>query len=222
MRKTVIRVVKGIILLVAIVTLANMTYKHIRTYYDDYMDEYKGTESTQGEDVTVTIPEGASVKEIAQILKDNGLINYPRAFTKRLQDSEYRGKLHGGTYTLNTGMTTLQMMAAMSPTFEEDQPVDYLVVPEGFTVEMIAARCEDQGICSATEFLNACKSVTKSDFAYLADIPAGANVNYKVQGFLFPATYDIYESTTAESLVDYIHRNCRIVRQSLDTVHLNL
>ena len=139
MRKTVIRVVKGIILLVAIVTLANMTYKHIRTYYDDYMDEYKGTESTQGEDVTVTIPEGASVKEIAQILKDNGLINYPRAFTKRLQDSEYRGKLHGGTYTLNTGMTTLQMMAAMSPTFEEDQPVDYLVVPEGFTVEMIAA-----------------------------------------------------------------------------------
>ena len=95
MGKTVIRVVKGIILLVAIVTLANMTYKHIRTYYDDYMDEYKGTESTQGEDVTVTIPEGASVKEIAQILKDNGLINYPRAFTKRLQDSEYRGKLHG-------------------------------------------------------------------------------------------------------------------------------
>ena len=74
MRKTVIRVVKGIILLVAIVTLANMTYKHIRTYYDDYMDEYKGTESTQGEDVTVTIPEGASVKEIAQILKDNGSI----------------------------------------------------------------------------------------------------------------------------------------------------
>ena len=67
MRKTVIRVVKGIILLVAIVTLANMTYKHIRTYYDDYMDEYKGTESTQGEDVTVTIPEGASVKEIAII-----------------------------------------------------------------------------------------------------------------------------------------------------------
>ena len=63
MGKTVIRVVKGIILLVAIVTLANMTYKHIRTYYDDYMDEYKGTESTQGEDVTVTIPEGASVKD---------------------------------------------------------------------------------------------------------------------------------------------------------------
>lgn len=206
MGKTVVRIVKGIILVVAIVALANLTYKHIRTYYDDYMYEYKGTESREGVDVTVEIPEGASVKKIAEILKKNGLINYPRAFTKRLQDSEYRGKLHGGTYTLNTGMTTLEMMAVMSPTYEEDQPIDYLVVPEGFTVEMIAARCEEQGICSATEFLNACKSVTKSDFPYLADIPAGANVNYKVQGFLFPATYDIYETTTAESLVDWMLR----------------
>lgn len=204
MGKTAVRIVKGIILVVAILALANLTYKHLRTYYDDYMYEYKGTESREGADVTVEIPEGASVKKIAEILKENGLINYPRAFTKRLQDSEYRGKLHGGTYTLNTGMTTLEMMAAMSPSYEENAPIDYLVVPEGFTVEMIAARCEEQGICSATEFLNACKSVTRSDFPYLEDIPAGANVKYKVQGFLFPATYDIYESTTAESLVAWM------------------
>ena len=204
MGKTAVRIVKGIILVVAILALANLTYKHLRTYYDDYMYEYKGTESREGVDVTVEIPEGASVKKIAEILKENGLINYPRAFTKRLQDSEYRGKLHGGTYTLNTGMTTLEMMAAMSPSYEENAPIDYLVVPEGFTVEMIAARCEEQGICSATEFLNACKSVTRSDFPYLEDIPAGANVKYIVQGFLFPATYDIYESTTAESLVAWM------------------
>ena len=204
MGKTAVRIVKGIILVVAILALANLTHKHLRTYYDDYMYEYKGTESREGVDVTVEIPEGASVKKIAEILKENGLINYPRAFTKRLQDSEYRGKLHGGTYTLNTGMTTLEMMAAMSPSYEENAPIDYLVVPEGFTVEMIAARCEEQGICSATEFLNACKSVTRSDFPYLEDIPAGAHVKYTVQGFLFPATYDIYESTTAESLVAWM------------------
>lgn len=204
MKNIGIRIVKGIILVIAIFALCKQTYQHVRTYYDAYMHEYKGTESTQGVDVTVTIPEGASVKQIAAILKENGLITYPNAFTKRLQDSEYRGKLHGGTYTLNTGMTTLQMMAVMSPVYEEDQPIDYLVVPEGFTAEMIAARCEDQGICTATEFLNACQSVTKADFPYLESVPAGANVKYKVQGFLFPATYDIYETTTAESLVAWM------------------
>ena len=204
MANKIIRIIKAIILVIAVVALGKLSYQHLRTYYDAYMHEYKGTESTAGQDVEVTIPEGASVKEIAQILKDKGLIQYPRAFTKRLQDSEYRGKLHGGTYTLNTGMTTLEMMAAMSPVFEGEAPIDHLVVPEGFTVEMIAARCEEQGICTATEFLNAAKSVTKADFPYLETIPAGANVNYAVQGFLFPATYDIYESTTAESLVKWM------------------
>lgn len=204
MANKVIRFFKAIILIVAVIALANLSYKHVRTYYDAYMDEYKGTESKAGTDVIVTIPEGASVKQIAEILKEKGLIQYPRAFTKRLQDSEYRGKLHGGTYTLNTGMTTLEMMAVMSPTLEENAPIDYLVVPEGFTVEMIAARCEEQGICSATEFLNAAKSVTKVDFPYLETVPAGADVKYAVQGFLFPATYDIYEDTTAESLVKWM------------------
>lgn len=199
-----IKLIKSIILIVASVALCTIVYDYCKGYYDDYMREYKGTESFVGEDVEVVIPEGASVKEIAKILKKEGLIKYEGAFTRRLQDSEYRGKLQSGTYILNTGMNTLEMMAAMSPVVDVNAPIDYLVVPEGFTVEMIAARCEEQGICTAQEFLNACQSVTTEDFPYLADIPAGAKVEYKVQGYLFPATYDIYESTTAESLVEWM------------------
>lgn len=198
------RIIKAIILIIAVYALCSMTYTHLKGYYDEYKKELSGTESFSGQDVVVEIPEGSSAKSIAKILKENGLIKYPSAFTRRLQDSEYRGKLHGGTYTLNTGMSTLEMMATMSPVIEEDQPIDYLVVPEGFTVEMIAARCEEQGICSATEFLNAAQSVTTSDFPYLADVPTGAEVEYKIQGFLFPATYDIYETTTADSLVTWM------------------
>lgn len=198
------KIIKGLILAIASVALCMIVYDYGKGYYDDYMREYKGTESFDGEDVEVVIPEGASVKEIAAILKKEGLIKYENAFTRRLQDSEYRGKLQSGTYILNTGMNTLEMMAAMSPVVDVNAPIDYLVVPEGFTVEMIAARCEEQGICTAQEFLNACQSVTKEDFPYLEDVPAGANVEYKIQGYLFPATYDIYESTTAESLVEWM------------------
>ncbi len=152
----------------------------------------------------VTIPEGASVEEIASILKEKGLIKYERAFTKRLQESQFRGKLKSGTFTLNTGMNTLDMMAVMSPQYDEILPIDQLVVPEGFTIEMIAARCEEQGICTSEEFISAVGSVTSADFPYLSDLPAGAPVKYKLQGYLFPATYDIYEDTTAESLVAWM------------------
>ena len=53
-------------------------------------------------------------KDIAKILKRKGLIKYKTAFTRRLSNSEYSGKLKSGVYTLNTGMNTLEMMRIMS------------------------------------------------------------------------------------------------------------
>lgn len=201
MANNIVKLIKSVILIVAIFVLGSIVFKYYKGFYDEYMEEYQGTESFQGEDVVVEIPEGASAKKVASILKKAGLIKYERAFTKRLQNSEYRGKLQSGTYTLNTGMNTLEMMAVLSPVIEADVPIDKLVVPEGFTVEQIAKRCEKQGICTEQEFLNAVNSVTTSQFPYLEDVPDGVDVKYKLQGYLFPATYDIYQNTTAESLV---------------------
>lgn len=198
------RFVKTIILIVAVISLGSIVKDYVKGFYDEYKYEVEGTETREGVDVVVTIPEGASAEEIANILKDKGLIKYPKAFIKRLQDSEYRGRLSSGTYTLNTGMNTLDMMAAMCPTYQEILPIDQLVVPEGFTIEMIAERCEEQGICSADEFLREVSSVTTADFPYMQDIPAGIPVKYKLQGYIFPATYDIYEDTTAKSLVEWM------------------
>lgn len=198
------RFVKGIILIVAVIALGIIVKDYVKGFYDAYMYEVEGTETREGVDVVVTIPEGASAEEIANILKDKGLIEYPKAFIKRLQDSEYRGRLKSGTYTLNTGMNTLDMMATMCPEYEEILPIDQLVIPEGFTIEMIAERCEEQGICSADEFLREVSSVTSADFPYMQDIPAGIPVKYKLQGYIFPATYDIYEDTTAASLVEWM------------------
>ncbi|MBO5388048.1 MAG: endolytic transglycosylase MltG [Lachnospiraceae bacterium] len=200
----IIRFIKGIILIVAVVALGGIVKDYIKGYYDDYKYELEGTDTKEGLDVVVTIPEGASAKEIAAILEQKGLIKYPKAFVKRLQNSEYRGNLKSGTYTLNTGMNTLEMMAVMSPEYEEILAIDQLVVPEGFTIEMIAARCEEQGICSSEEFLREVSSVTSANFEYLNDVPAGIPVKYKLQGYIFPATYDIYEDTTAKSLVRWM------------------
>ena len=200
----IIRFIKGIILIVAVVALGGIVKDYIKGYYDDYKYELEGTDTKEGLDVVVTIPEGASAKEIAAILEQKGLIKYPKAFVKRLQNSEYRGNLKSGTYTLNTGMNTLEMMAVMSPEYEEILAIDQLVVPEGFTIEMIAARCEEQGICSSEDFLREVSSVTSANFEYLNDVPAGIPVKYKLQGYIFPATYDIYEDTTAKSLVRWM------------------
>lgn len=183
--------------------LIGIVFDYVKGFYDEYMEEYKGTESEEGIDVIVTIPEKASIKKVASILHEKGLIKYERAFVKRKQ-KEYPGEISHGTFTLNTGMTTLQMMEAMAPPEDVVKVIDKLVVPEGFTIDQIAERCEKQGICSAKDFINAVKSVTKNDFEYLADVPAGIDVRYRLEGYLFPATYEIYDTTTPESLVAWM------------------
>ncbi|MCM1271984.1 MAG: endolytic transglycosylase MltG [Clostridium sp.] len=196
--------IKGIILTIAVLALCGQVVNYVKGFYNEYMEEYEGTAVHAGEDVVVVIDEGDSAKTIASKLKDAGLIKYPSAFVRRLKNSPYKGSLHSGTFTLNTGMNTLQMMEVLSPKLAVDEPIDKLVVPEGYTIEMIAERCSEQGICTKKEFLDAVNSVTSSEFEYLKDVPAGADVEYKLQGYIFPATYDIYENTTAESLVDWM------------------
>ncbi len=72
-----------------------------------------------GTDVVVQIPLGSDAAEIGKILKNAGLIKDDKLFVAQELLSEYHGKLEPGTYSLNTSMTSEEMMAAMSPATEE-------------------------------------------------------------------------------------------------------
>ena len=196
-----IRIIKLIIGLMAAFMLFLVVRDYIQDYRDAYNLELTNTESVEGDEVVVEIPKDASAKEIAEILHDDGLIRFERAFVKRLQNSEYRGKLQSGTFTLHKGMNTLEMMEVMAKEDENSKIIKQLTIPEGYTVDMIAAKCQSEGICSKTDFINAVKSITSNDFEYLDDVPSGIDVRYKLEGYLFPATYDISKSTTAVDLV---------------------
>ena len=216
----IIRILKAVTLCFAVFFLFTHVYDYGKAKYDDYKEELEGTDTRPGTDVEITILEDEAAKTTAKKLKDAGLIKYTSAFVKRLQESGMR--LQPGTYTLNTGMNTLQMIEIMSPVNEVAEPIAKLTIPEGFTIEQIAARCEDEDICTADEFLNAVNSITTDDFEFLSEVPSGAAVKYKLQGFLFPATYDIFEDTDADDLVammlkafdDYYSDDLRAVAES--------
>lgn len=199
-----VKFVKWMIALVAATALGLIIMTEIKEYQRAYEAELISTVSSEGQDVTVEIPEDASAKQIAAILKKKGLIKYEGAFVERLQNSEYRGMLKHGKFTLNTGMNTLEMMEVMSKSDDTVEIVKKLTIPEGFTIDQIAERCEEEDICTAQQFINACKSVTRARFPFLEDVPAGVDVRYRLEGYLFPATYDITEKTTAESLVSWM------------------
>ncbi len=191
-------IVRPVVVIALIIGLVLFGVHKVKGTYEDFMQEYQGTSGgTESREVEITIPEDTTIKEAAKLLKDKGLIKYTLAFQLRMTGSQYKNSLQPGTYTLNTNMSTLDMIKTLCYV-ESTRTVLYtLTVPEGFTVEQIADRCEELGFCTADEFLTECKS---GDFEYPFDIPS-AQVKYALQGFLFPATYDIYDGMTPKELI---------------------
>lgn len=183
----------NIILCVVIVLFLAVAFI-LGSIYIEYSSTGEGTEET----VTIEIEQGEGSWDIAQKLKEEGLINYPIAFYLKARSMGASGKLRYGTFILHKGaglQTIIEDLTSGGAQKEETM----FTVPEGYTIEMIAKKLEEEGICTEAEFLQA----VQLDYGYwfLESIPEDADVTYKLQGFLFPDTYAISEDMTAEDIV---------------------
>ena len=166
--------------------------------------------------VKVQIPEGANSQEIGSILEKSGLIKHGLLFTAYVKYKNY-SDLKSGYYNLQKSMSTEDLIKALQKGgTPEPQEVVYanLIIPEGFTLEQIAQTVAQlQGEFKeplTTEAFMA--KVQDENFIaqevarypkLLESLPAkDSGVRYRLEGYLFPATYTIKESTTIESLID--------------------
>lgn len=164
-----------------------------------YISELIDTKSEEGTPVTVVIPEGASTQQIGEILKENGLIKSVNIFKLRAYRSENGSKMNYGTFTLSDGMCIPDIIDALAGTYSI-RPTVTFTVPEGFSVQQIAKRSEELGICTKEEFLAALDD--DYDYAFLDKIPEAEGRDYKLQGFLYPETYEFYLDAEPYDIID--------------------
>ena len=149
-----------------------------------------------GEEVAVTIPEGASTAEVASILKAGGLLKNTLVFKLESKLRGNDGSYQSGTHILQEGMDNETMMRILKQKVEREQL--RLTIPEGFTAENIAARVEELGICTAEEFMAAANSRDYS-YDFVASLPERPVL---LEGYLFPETYFVYADASAHDIVD--------------------
>ena len=147
----------------------------------------------------VTIPSGANSVEISKILQENGVIKSRTYFLARLYFSPYRGKLRSGTFEIkrNSLLDTVFEILSKDGNLKETVTV---TIPEGYSVEMIGDKLAELGLCTKSEFEAALKK--EYDYGFLEYIPQSEDIKYRLQGFLFPETYEFYKDATAETVVD--------------------
>jgi UPF0755 protein len=74
-----------------------------------------------------------------------------------------------------------------------------VTIPEGYSVPRIAALLEDRGVCTADAFYQAVQTADISDYAFAADLPDAAGRAFRLEGYLFPDTYEFYRDCSGES-----------------------
>jgi UPF0755 protein len=146
-----------------------------------------------GEAIMLTVFEDQSDAEIANELAAQGLIRSTLLFQGQFRLSG--GALVPGTYTLRKGMSVPQIVDRITgaapeeaaPVAEAAAPESFdITIPEGWRMEQIAAEYEKLGGEGGAEaFLDAVATIDRSQFDFLADLPA----DQSLEGFLFPDTY---------------------------------
>lgn len=151
-----------------------------------------------GQPVLVSIAEGAGTAEIATTLAEVGVIGNSALFRVRARLDGIDGTLRPGTYDLRTGMSYGDVVELLLA----GPPLEYttVTIPEGFTVEQIAARYEEEAGIPAGEFTALAlggAEVFAEDHPYLAGVFGGS-----LEGYLFPKTYQVAESANATDAIE--------------------
>jgi UPF0755 protein len=176
-----------VVVLVALSAFVVLGALGVRTLFGGPSDfEGSGTGS-----VTVTIPPGASTTRIGQILTDEGVVASVGAFTAAAEDDPASRGIQPGTYAMASGMSG---QAALARLLDPDaRVVAKVVVPEGSTVAEI------------TEAIAASTTIPKAEIDQVVAeprrLPLPDYAKNRLEGFLFPATYEVDPGDTAEDVL---------------------
>ena len=170
--------------------------------------------------ISVEIPENSGNSYIGQLLESAGVIKSGKVFNYYTKFKNI-SNLKSGYYNLQPSMTMDEIIEALQKK-GSDKPQEpslgTVLVKEGYTIEQIAKAVEvnssaKKGKHSSTglkakDFLKLMKDdvfLTKMKAKYptlLANLPKDTDAKYVLEGYLFPATYNIHDDTTVESLAE--------------------
>ena len=176
---------RGRLLALAIVALAVIA---VGWFANKLFQPFKG--EGQGE-VRVVIPQGASLGEIADLLEAEGVVDSSSFFQLRARINGRSGDLKPGPYTLTGDMAYADVL----DTLEEGVPPNVVMVtiPEGRSRGEIAPTVRRlEG--------NYRRATRRSPLLDPRDY--GAPGPRTLEGFLFPATYELKKGQPVRKLVD--------------------
>ncbi len=190
-----------LIILILVAGAAAGTY-----YYYNLLLEPVAPEAT-GDYTRVNIPQGANTGIIAAILYDADLIQNELAFRAYVYQHDLGQGFIAGQYELSPSMDVEQIIEKIQAGDVYTETL-WFTIPEGYTINQIAARLAEMGLVDEEQFLNIAAdppAEMKEEFPFLEEID-DPEVDYVLEGYLFPDTYEIFSDAGTYDIVKIMLR----------------
>lgn len=140
----------------------------------------------------------ADIDAVADILKNAGLIEYKPLFKFYCVISNASNKIAAGSYELSTDYDYRALVKKMNQYSGAAVTVE-VMFPEGFTMQQIFERLEENKVASVDDLMEAAKNFSYN-YSFLD--PAELGDANRLEGYLFPDTYEFYAFMEPSSAIN--------------------
>ena len=152
--------------------------------------------------------------EVIENLGREGLVRNPMAMKLLFKVFHSSQGVQSGNYQFKKNMSGFSILSDLASGKGKSYVV--LTIPEGYTVDRIAALIESEGLGKAEDFKKLAK---KAKNPFLSGEPS-EDVTYGVEGYLFPDTYHLYleqpvEDELIPAMLSNFDKQTKELRQNL-------
>lgn len=157
----------------------------------------------------VTIPEtGVDEEVLAKILADSGAIDKPEFFALYCKvKKEDMDAFPPGEYSLETNKDYEDIIDTLQGGNQTRGEEVTVTIPEGYNALEIAQVMEENEVCTSAEFLDALNNMDFTNYNVIASMGSTEGRYYKIEGYLFPDTYNFYKGEDLESVIGKMINN---------------
>ena len=149
--------------------------------------------------VAFYVEPGSSVRAIAELLENEGVIRNADAFTLYIRLTGYNEPLRSGLYDVQTPVQLDELLDILSRGGRSARETVTVVIPEGLKVEQIVSILTQAGLGDREVYLELA-SQGAFDYPFL-EYPEDPRIGFRLEGFLFPDTYQFYADATEEQIL---------------------
>lgn len=177
--------------------------RYLMVGVDDLLAVSRASGSAQ-----VELEENCSVGDVADVLKEQGIINNSFFFTMYCLVTGADDGFGQGSFTLDTNLDYEAIINYLQTTGNR-QDVVTITFPEGLSLLEVAQKLEENEVCTVEEVLEAANSGEYDNYDFINAIDNEEDRYYKLEGYLFPDTYDFYKGEDPKIALGKMINNCQ-------------